>query len=178
VPRPAVCVYIALSLDGLIARDDGGLDWLDAMQVPCEDYGYAAFYATIDTVVIGRATYEKVLTFGEWPFAGRRVVVLTHRALDAKNGERTHAGALDPLLQSLAGEGVQRVYLDGGHAVRQGLREDVVDEMTLSFAPRLLGEGRPLFERGLPESGWLLRGSRSFASGLVQSDYRRQRGPA
>ena len=175
MPRPVVCVYVAVSLDGFISRDDGGLDWLDAMQVPGEDYGYADFYATIDTVVLGRATYDKVLTFGEWPFTGRRVVVLTHRALDAKNGERTHTGALSALLRSLEEDGARRVYLDGGQGIRQGLIEDLVDELTLSTVPVMLGAGRPLFERGLPASNWALVATRGYASGLMQSRYRLRR---
>jgi dihydrofolate reductase len=175
VARPTVCVYIAVSLDGYIARADGSIDWLDAMHWPGEDYGYAEFFAAIDTIVLGRATYDKVLTFGAWQFAGRQVVVLTHRPLVSEHGERGHDGALGPLLQSLAAGGAQRVYLDGGEAIRQGLRDDLVDEMTLSVVPILLGGGRPLFDRGLPESGWALISTRGFASGLVQSHYRRRR---
>ena len=175
VARPTVCIYIAVSLDGCIARADGSIDWLDAMQLPGEDYGYAEFFAAIDTIVLGRATSDRVLTFGDWPFAGRKVVVLTHRPLASKHGERGHDGALVPLLRSLAAAGARRVYLDGGEAIRQGLRDDLVDEMTLSTVPILLGDGRPLFDRGLPESGWTLLSTRGFASGLVQSSYRRRR---
>lgn len=175
MPRPVVCVYIAVSLDGFIARDDGSLDWLDAMQRSGEDYGYADFYATIDTVVLGRATHDKVLTFDEWPFTGRHVVVLTHRALAGERGERAHEGALAPLLDGLADAGARRIYLDGGQVIRQGLREDVIDELTLSSVPILLGRGRPLFERGLPASEWRLEATRSFPSGLVQSRYLRRR---
>lgn len=175
VPRPAVCVYIAVSLDGYIARADGSIDWLDAMQWPGEDYGYAEFLAAIDTIVLGRATYDQLLTIGDWPLAGRQVVVLTHRPLASKRGERGHDGALGPLLRSLAAAGARRVYLDGGEAIRQGLRDDLVDEMTLPTVPILLGDGRPLFDRGLPESDWTLHASRSFASRLVQSVFRRRR---
>jgi dihydrofolate reductase len=176
--RPTVCVYIAVSLDGYIARADGRIDWLDAMQRPGEDYGYTEFFAAIDAIVLGRVTYDQVLTFGDWPFAGRQVVVLTHRPLASKHDERGHDGALGPLLRSLAAAGARRVYLDGGEAIRQGLSGDLVDEMTLSAVPCLRGEGRRLFQRGLPESGWSLRGSHSFTSGLVQSVYRRKRDTA
>jgi dihydrofolate reductase len=172
---PTVSVYIAVSLDGCIARSDGRIDWLDSMQIPGEDYGYAAFMAAVDTIVIGRATYEQVLAFPAWPFAGRRAVVLTHRALEAHHGEAAHAGPLRPLLRSLADDGARRVYLDGGQAIRQGLREDVVDELTLSTVPLVLGDGRPLFERELPASQWALVSSRAFRTGLVQSHYARLR---
>jgi dihydrofolate reductase len=175
VARPTVCVYIAVSLDGYIARADGRIDWLDAVQLPGENYGYAEFFAAIDTIVPGRATYDEVLTFGDRPFEGRPVVVLTHRPLASKHDERGHAGALGPLLQSLAAAGARCVHLDGGEAIRHGLSDDLVDEMTLSTVPILPGAGRPLFDRGLPESGWTLLSTRGFASGLVQSRYRRCR---
>ncbi len=77
-------VFIATSLDGYIARDDGRLDWLDRVQLPGEDYGYAKFFATVDAVVMGRATYETALRFAEWPYAGKCVVVMTHRAPEPK----------------------------------------------------------------------------------------------
>ncbi len=174
--RPRVSVYVAVSLDGQMARADGGLDWLDRMQVAGEDYGYAEFYASVDALVVGRRTYDAVLAFPAWPFDGKRVIVLTHRPLDALHGEQRHAGALAPLLRRLATDGVRHVYLDGGLAVRTGLAEGVVDELTLSVVPALLGDGRPLFGPGTPPSDWTLVRSRAYASGLVQSTYRRASG--
>jgi dihydrofolate reductase len=171
---PQVHVYIAVSLDGFIARDNGALDWLEPMQVEGEDYGYADFYGSTDALILGRSTYDSVLAFPQWPFEGKRVVVLTHRALDAKHGEGTHAGALEPLLQALGRDGVAAVYLDGGQAVRQGLREGLVDTLTLNIVPVLLGRGRQLFDAQAPATTWVLAGSRSFATGLVQNKYRRQ----
>jgi dihydrofolate reductase len=171
--RPRVIVYIAVSLDGCIARPDGALDWLAPMQVPGEDYGYAQMMAGIDTLVIGRATYDSVLGFDDWPFAGKRVIVLTHRPLQSRHGEESYAGPLAPLLDRLGAEGQRGVYLDGGQAIRQGLAEGVVDEMTLSVVPVLLGSGRRLFADGLPGSRWRLQSSRSFVTGLVQSRYLR-----
>jgi dihydrofolate reductase len=171
--RPRVIVYTAVSLDGCIARPDGALDWLAPMQGAGEDYGYAQMMAGIDTLVMGRATYDSVLGFDEWPFAGKRVVVLTHRPLQSRHAEVPHAGALAPLLDRLGAEGQRGVYLDGGQAIRQGLDEGVVDEMTLSVVPVLLGSGRRLFADGLPGSHWRLQSSRSFVTGLVQSRYAR-----
>lgn len=169
--RPRVSVYIATSLDQFIARPDGGLDWLDTVLQPGEDYGYAAFMATVDTLVVGRATYDTVLGFGEWPYTGKRVAVLTHRPFVPQFGEELCSGALVPILNRLGTEGVRHVYLDGGNAVRQGLAEGVVDELTLSIVPRLLGRGRPLFGDIVPEVSWTLVSSRSFPTGLVQLRY-------
>lgn len=172
--HPQVHVYIAVSLDGFIASEDGALDWLAPMQVEGEDYGYADFYGSIDALILGRRTYDSVLAFPQWPFEGKRVVVLTHQTLDARHGEGAHAGALEPLLHALGRDGVTAAYLDGGQAVRQGLREDLVDTLTLNIVPVLLGRGRPLFDAQVPASTWVLAGSRSFATGLVQNKYRRQ----
>ncbi len=169
--RPQVHVYIAVSLDGFIARQDGALDWLEPMQVDGEDYGYAEFMAGIDALILGRSTYDSVLAFPEWPFGGKRVAVLTHRPLSSHQGEGAYAGALAPLLRQLHEEAVRAVYLDGGQAIRQGLQEGVVDSLTLNVVPVLLGRGRPLFDASVPVSRWQLASSRAFASGLVQNRY-------
>ena len=171
MPRPKVSVYIATSADGYIARDDDRIDFLDRVQ-GADDYGYAAFFASIDTLVMGRSTYDVVLGFADWPFAGKRVVVLTNRDFESRHGEERHAGELAPLLERLAGEGARHVYLDGGQVVQQGLAEGVVDELTISVVPVLLGSGRSLFRRGLPERGLALSSAESYASGLVQLRYR------
>jgi dihydrofolate reductase len=173
--RPRVSVYIAISLDGCIARADGSLDWLDPMQQAGEDYGYAGFMAGIDTLIVGRNTYDVVRGFAEWPFAGKRVVVLTHRPLIARHGETAHAGALAPMLADLQAAGVRHVYLDGGQAIRQGLAERCVDAITLSVAPTVLGAGRPLFGADVPASDWTLVATRAFDSGLVQLRYATRR---
>lgn len=174
--RPRVSVYIAVSLDGFIAEEGGGLGFLERVQGDGSgDYGYAAFLATVDALVVGRTTYDQVLGFGAWPFAGKTVVVLTHRPLAPAHGERAHAGALAPLLAGLAGEGCLRVYLDGGVAVRAGLVEDVVDELTMSTVPLLLGRGVPLFGPEVPRRDFAPVGVQMFASGLVQARYERRR---
>lgn len=172
--RPVVSVFIATSLDGFIARENGSIDFLDCVNTPDEDYGFADFFAHVDTVVLGRATYDTVREFPHWPFTGKRVVVLTHRDIVAAHGETSHAGTLSPLLQKLHGEGRRRIYLDGGHAIRQGLAENLVDDMVISTIPVLLGSGRPLFGAGVPASTWDLVGVRGYPSGLVQCAWRQR----
>lgn len=169
--RPRIHVFIAVSLDGLIARDDGSVDWLARVETPGEDYGFAAFLREIDACVMGRATWDAVRAMPAWPFDGKRVIVLTHGALHGTHGEQTHAGELGPLFERLGREGVRRVYLDGGATIRCALSEGLVDELTISTIPIVLGNGRPLFETGLPEVPLRLVASRAFASGLVQSTY-------
>ena len=171
---PRVSVYIAVSLDNFIARDDGSLDWLaDVQDAGGDDYGYAEFMSTVDAVVLGRETYDAVRTFDTWPFTGHRVIVLTNRPLEPAFGEEVYAGALTPLIAALGRDDVRRIYLDGGATIRQGLDENLVDDLTLSIIPVVLGTGRPLFTRGLPGSRWTLTGADSYPTGLVQLHYHR-----
>ncbi|PWR23046.1 dihydrofolate reductase family protein [Zavarzinia compransoris] len=175
MPRPRVSVYIAASLDGFIARADGGIEWLSVVEDEHgEDYGFGEFIADVDTVVMGRNTFDMVAGFEPWPFADKRVVVLSHRPLeDAPAGVARHDGALADLILALGEEGVRRVYLDGGESIRQGLAEDLVDDLTLSHIPVMLGRGRPLFGPEVPHGRWQLLGARHFPTGLVQATYRR-----
>jgi dihydrofolate reductase len=168
-----ICVFAGTSLDGFIAHPDGSLGFLQPFE--SGDNGYFAFMNTIDVLVIGRATYETVLSFSEWPYEGKRVVVLTHRAIEPRRGETTHSGALKPLFTRLASEGVKRIYLDGGVTVRQGLDEDLVDEMTISTVPRTLGAGRPLLGGAESLKAWKLLSTRAVENGVVQSKWERAR---
>lgn len=164
-------VYIATSLDGYIARADGGLDWLAPFEG--EDHGYHAFVAGVDALVIGRGTYDTVLGFPAWPYGDKRVIVCTRRPAAPGHGEEIWSGAPADLAARLDGEGVRRVYLDGGALVSSFLRERLVDELTLHLIPVLLGDGIPLFARGLPETALRLVESKAYPSGLVQLHYRR-----
>lgn len=173
---PALHVFLGLSLDGCIAGEQGDLSWMDisAAESPA-DTGYDALMAQIDTLLLGRRTYDAVIGFGEWPFVGKRVCVLTHRPVVPRYDERACGGELREVLAALTAEGATHIYIDGGDVVRQALAQDLVDEMTLSWLPVVLGRGTRLFEAGLPGSAWQLVGSRRFDSGMVQARYRRHR---
>lgn len=164
-------VFIATSLDGFIARADGAIDWLSTVQVEGEDYGYAAFFATVDTLVVGRNTYDTVLGFGEWPWKGKRVVVLTHQSPTPRADETFFAGEPAALVAKLSAEGAQRAYIDGGLVIQQFLAAGLVDDLTLSIVPILLGDGARLFGHSGRDVPLKLVGSRAFPSGLVQIDY-------
>jgi dihydrofolate reductase len=172
MPRPRCSVFIAVSLDGYIARRDGSIDWLDAVQRPGEDYGVRAFFDTIDALVVGRRTYETALGFPTWPYAGKHCVVLTHATLPARHGERFHAGDPRPVLAQLAAEGARRVYVDGGAVISHFLADGLVDDLTLSVIPILLGDGARLFGPGGVEKTLTLVRSQAYPSGLVQLEYR------
>ena len=169
--------FIATSLDGYIARPDGDIDWLLARDAPGEDHGYEAFIADKDAIVMGRGSYEKVLTFPRWPY-DRPVLVLS-RQLAGTPAPAALAGKvrfanLEPAaaLHALAQQGVRRVYVDGGRVVQAFLREGLVEDMVITTVPVLIGAGRPLFGALAGDVGLALVASRSFPSGLVQSTYR------
>jgi dihydrofolate reductase len=172
--RPRCSVFIATSLDGYIARKNGTFDFLSIVEQPGEDYGFAEFFATVDALVIGRNTYETALGFPEWPYAGKRCIVLTHRETPSVHGEQFFAGAASGLVEQLALVGAQRLYVDGGAVIRDFLAAGLIDDMTISIVPVLLGEGIALFGAEVPEQRLTLASSRSYSSGLVQLHYTRQ----
>lgn len=178
--KPRASVFIATSLDGYIAREDGSIDWLlqANQQVPAgEDCGYQAFMDSVDTLVMGRKTFEQVLGFDPWPYAGKRVVVLSHRGVAVPDTLRTtvsvSAAAPAVLLDELAAAGAQQLYIDGGETIQGFLRAGLIDELIITTIPVLLGAGRPLF--GAVAADLPLRHVRtlSWPFGFVQSHYRR-----
>lgn len=171
--RPHFAVFLAMSLDGFIARPDGGLDWLHSVHLEGEDYGFGAFMAGVDSLVLGRATYDVVLGFEPWPYVGKRVVVLTHRPSAPRQGESFMAGDPREIAAALAAGGARRVYLDGGATVRAFLAADLVDSLTLSVLPVVLGAGIRLFGDDGPERRLALDGVQSWSTGMVQLRYRR-----
>jgi len=162
-------VYIATSLDGFIARADGRIDWLGIVERPGEDYGYGVFHQSIDTIVIGRRTYETALGFDAWPYAGKRCLVLTHTPAGPRHGEEFYSGSVEQLVARLAGSA--RIYVDGGNVIQQFLTAGLVTDMTLSIIPILLGEGARLFGKVGGDIPLRLVSSRAFESGLVQLRY-------
>jgi dihydrofolate reductase len=163
-------------MDGYIARRDGSLDWLTG-PAGTEDYGYGRFMETVDAVILGRNTYDAVLGFGAWPFADKDVHVLTHRPMPGERRAHTHCGPLAPLLEKLREASVRRVYLDGGKAVQQGLKEGLVHDLTVTVAPVLLGDGIRLFDSGMPTSDWRTVGVEAFSSGFMQLRWESRRAP-
>ncbi len=165
-------VFIATSLDGFIARPNGDLDWLPT---DAEDHGYDAFMANIDTIVMGRGTYEKVLTFGAWPYGTMPVVVLTSNAaalgpLPAPT-VTAMGGAPAEVVAALHERGATHLYVDGGITIQRFLAAGLIQRVIITRVPVLLGRGIPLF--GPMERDMRLQHVRTHAypSGLVQSEY-------
>ena len=168
-----VSVFVGTSVDGFIARPNGDLDFLP--EGGGEPHGYNEFIASVDAIVIGRKTFEKVLTFGAWPYGDKRVVVLSSRPVDlsAAGGgvvERM-AGPPAEIVSRLAARGAQHLYVDGGITIQGFLRAGLVRRLVITRVPVLIGEGVPLFG-SLPRDIPLRHvATRHYPSGLVQSEY-------
>jgi dihydrofolate reductase len=166
-------VFIATSVDGFIARPNGSLDWLPAGGG--EEHGYDEFIATVDALVIGRGTFETVLTFDAWPYGSKRVIVLSSRPLDlsaARGGVvEQMSGSAEEIAARLDAEGVRHAYVDGGVTIQRFLRARLIQRLIITRVPVLIGEGIPLF--GPLDSDVRLQhvATRTFPSGLVQSEY-------
>jgi dihydrofolate reductase len=174
--RAKTSVYIATSLDGYIARTGGDLDWLSPDPLPGdEDYGYRAFIETIDALVMGRNTFDKVLTFGEWPYGELKVVVLTSRPLTLPGDLAATVSTLnlDPVgvIRHLSDQGARHLYIDGGLTIQRFLRAGLIDQLIITRIPVLLGSGIPLFGPLAADIKLSHVSTRSFPNGLVQSTY-------
>jgi len=175
MPRPIACsVFIATSLDGYIAREDGALDWLPQI---AEEHGYDAFMATIDAHVIGRHTFEWVLAYGgPWLYT-KPVVVLTSGAPPAElPGEARDlefmAGDPRAVVARLAERGWTSLYVDGGVTIQRFLEARLITRMILTRVPVVIGRGIPLFGPTARDIVLEHVGTKAFASGLVTSEYR------
>lgn len=168
-----VSVFVGASVDGFIARLNHDLDWLP--EEGGEPHGYEAFLAGIDALVIGRKTFKKVLTFNPWPYGAKRVVVLSGRPLQLPSAVggtvEQMAGSPAEIVARLAARGATNLYVDGGITIQRFLRAGLVDRLIITRVPVLIGEGIPLFST-LPHDVRLHHvATRSFPSGLVQSEY-------
>jgi dihydrofolate reductase len=168
-----VSVFVGTSVDGFIARSNDDLDWLP--EGGGEPHGYNEFFASVDALVIGRKTFDKVLTFGSWQYGTKRVVVLSSHPVDltaAAGGIVEQMGG-EPagIVRRLAATGSHHLYVDGGITIQRFLRAGLVQRLVITRVPVLIGDGIPLFG-SLPSDVRLRHiATRSFASGLVQSEY-------
>ena len=142
-------VYIAASIDGYIATVDGDVDWLHEVPNPDnDDYGYSEFMENIDALVMGRNTFEKVLTFGDW-FYKKKVFVMSSSLTEVPDGLKGKveilSGSLSGVLSEIESQGFKSLYIDGGKLIQSFLYEDLIDELIVTRIPILLGGGIPLF---------------------------------
>jgi dihydrofolate reductase len=183
--RAKCSVFIATSLDGYISRPDGSIDWLNEANASVpegEDCGYGAFIRTVDVLVMGRNTFELALTFDAWPYESLQVVVLSSHGVAVPEGlaQTVSVSSESPaqLVARLAALGRKHLYVDGGKTIQSFLADDLVDEMTITLIPVLLGAGRPLFGPLQADKRLSLLASRAFEFGFVQNRYRVEAKPA
>ena len=168
-----ISVFVGTSLDGFLARANGDLDFLPPGGG--EPHGYDEFIESVDVIVIGRTPFEKVLTFEEWPYGKKRVVVLSGRAIDlsAVRGGLVElmAGPPAEIVAQLAASGAQHLYVDGGITIQRFLSAGLIQRLIITRVPVLIGEGIPLF--GSVPHDIRLRpvATRQYPSGLVTSEY-------
>lgn len=172
-------VFIATSLDGFISRTDGSIDWLDDAnaRVPAgEDCGYGKFMASVHTLVMGRHTFELAKSFGEWPYGSTPVVVLSSRMSSLP---RTVPGSVSlsdetppTLVTRLSSQGMRHLYIDGGITIQRFIAAALIDEITITKIPVLLGVGKPLFGPLMSDVRLEHISTHAFDFGFVQSKYR------
>lgn len=150
--RPKISVFIATSLDGYISKEDGSIDWLNLFNetVPSgEDCGYKSFISTVDILVMGRKSFEKICEFDSWPYDLPVIVLTTQRNYPIPEHLKTKVTVTSEnpkdLIQRLSLEKIKHIYLDGGKTIQSFIKENLVDEVTITLIPILLGGGRSLF---------------------------------
>jgi dihydrofolate reductase len=171
-PQLKASVFIATSLDGFIARNDDELDWLPAGGG--EEHGYEAFMATVDALVIGRRSFEKILTFETWPYGEKPVFVLSTKPLaPAPAGAQVEQMSGEPpeVVSQLAQRGIRHIYVDGGITIQRFLRAGLIQRLIITRIPVLLGAGIPLFGPLARDIVLTHVATRQYASGMVQSEY-------
>lgn len=170
-------VFIATSLDGYIARENGDIDWLPAAggEGSDEDYGYQKFMDSVDVLVMGRNSFEKVLTFGKWPYGNKQVVVLSSRPLqipdDIADTVENKSSSPGELVKQLSMRGAKHLYIDGGKTIQGFLATGLIQQIIITRIPILIGNGIPLFGPLIKDIKLRHIETRTFASGLVQSRY-------
>lgn len=174
-----ISLFIATSLDGYIAKPNDDLSFLKLVDKEGEDYGYAEFTNTIDTIIIGRKTYDYVLKeIGSSHYDdGQRDVYVITRTQRPKAGRTTfYTGSLTDLVLRLKSENGKNIYCDGGaEIINELLKHDLVDEFIISVIPVLLGNGTRLFKNGRPEQILEFVTAKTFETGLVQLHYKRKK---
>lgn len=166
-------LYIATSIDGFIAKPNDDLSFLSIVQEEGEDYGYTNFIETIDTVIVGRKTYDWVMAeVGEFPHADKESYVITRTHKPTEGKTTFYTGDLNTLVTRLKSEQGKNIFCDGGAEIaNELLRKKLIDELIISVVPILLGEGTRLFKEGHPEQIFKLVSAKSFNKGLVQLHY-------
>jgi len=172
-----VMLFIAMSLDGYIAKPNDDLSFLSIVEKEGEDYGYAEFTANIDTLIVGRKTYDYVLReigATHYDNGQRDLYVITRTERPSVGRTKFYTGSLTELVKRLKSEIGKNIYCDGGaEVINELLKNDLIDEMIISIIPILVGNGTRLFKGGRPEQKLKLVNVKTFDTGLTQLHYKR-----
>ncbi len=172
-------LYIATSLDGYIAKPNDDLSFLKLVEKEGEDYGYAEFTSTVDTIILGRKTYDWVLKeigASHYDNGERNVYVITRTERPDVGKTKFYTGDLTELVRQLKSKNGKNIYCDGGaEIVNELLKNDLIDEFIISVVPVLVGNGIRLFKDGRPEQQLELVNTKTFDTGLTQLHYRRKK---
>ena len=172
-------LFIATSLDGYIAKPDDDLSFLKIVEKEGEDYGYTEFTSTIDTIILGRKTYDWVLGkigASHYDNGERNVYVITRTERPGVGKTKFYTGDITELVRQLKSENGKNIYCDGGaEIVNELLKNDLIDEFIISVIPVLVGDGIRLFKDGRPEQQLTLVNTKTFDTGLTQLHYKRKR---
>jgi dihydrofolate reductase len=170
-----IVYYVAMSLDGFIATLDGGIDWLPRLDPEGEDFGYRAFYDSVDGLIMGRRTYDKVRRHAAWPYPRKPCWVFTHRPLEGEPPEVIETSQpLTALIAEMERYKLKRIFLvGGGQLASQFQRQGLIAEYSIGLVPAILGSGVPLFAGPGEFEKLMLLDTRSFATGEVLMRYRR-----
>ena len=175
---PQVTYYVASSIDGFIAKADGGVDWLSCVEVDGEDYGYAEFFGSVDGLIMGRTTFDQIQGFGRWPYEDKPCWVWTRHSIDSKSPTAV-ATAKSPVdvVEEASKQGLNHLWLVGGGRVAGAFEAgQLISTYIISVIPILLGDGIPLISGCKLPCNLHLSESRSYKSGLVQLTYVPRRG--
>jgi len=169
-----VVLYIAVSLDGFIAKPNDDLSFLSIVEQEGQDYGYADFVKTIDAVIVGRKTYDKVISMGfDFPHADKDAYIITRTPRPDLGSIKFYTGDLKSLIAKLKSENGKNIFCDGGaEIVNELLKDSLIDEFIISVIPILVGNGTQLFKNGLPEQKLELISVKHFEKGLTQLHYK------
>ena len=177
--RPTAAVYIATSLDGYISRADGSIDWLTPFEDPDVFVRFNEFLSSVHAIVMGRNTFLQVLGFDAWPYGEAPVYVMSWsiRSLPSGSPSTVQIRACTPeqLLAELESAGCKRAYIDGGATIQSFFEKDLIDELTITRIPVLLVYGLTLFGPVPTDLGFTHVETQTFASGMVQTRYVRER---
>lgn len=169
-----VILYIAQSLDGYIARENGSIEWLDTVEREGEDYGYHDFYQKIDVCIMGRKTYDTIKNMNPFPYKHLETYVVTKKQFENRENLHFYAGPVYELVSKLKDDEGKNIWLiGGGELIRDFINLDLIDEYIIATLPVLLGRGIPLFREFNKERYLKLKKVKNYESGLVQCYYTR-----